>query len=95
MSEYQLSQAADDDLLQIALYGFENFGAAQSERYRDKLEKQFSIIADNPLSYASVDHIRAGYRRSVCGSHSIYYVVENQNILIVRILRRQDTRTAF
>jgi plasmid stabilization system protein ParE len=39
MPEYRLSEAAAEDLIQIALYGFENFGLERSEKYRDKLKK--------------------------------------------------------
>lgn len=39
---------------------------------------------------AAVDHIRAGYRRSVYVARSIYYRTEGNGIIIVRILGRQD-----
>lgn len=95
MPEYRLSEAAADDLIQIALYGFENFGREQSEKYRDKIKKQFAVIASNPLRFVSVDYIKTDYRRSVCGSHSIYYRIEKKGVLIVRILGQQDTSKAF
>lgn len=95
MLEYRLSEAAKEDLIQIALYGYENFGRGQSEKYRDKLKKQFSVIGANPLHFVSVDYIKKNYRRSICGSHSIYYLVENQGVLIMRVLRQQDASKAF
>lgn len=52
-------------------------------------------MADNPELYPAVDDIRKGYRRSVYQSHSIFYRVEGENIIIVRILGQQDTKTAF
>lgn len=75
----------------IALYGDEQFGITQSDYYRDKLKKQFSVLAKNPKQYSTVDHIRVGYRRSVCGVHSIYYKIAADGIVeIVRILRSQS-----
>jgi len=50
----------------IAQYGDEHFGVAQSNRYRDQLTQRFNVLADHPLQYPVVDHIRIGYRRSVC-----------------------------
>jgi len=94
MPDYRLSKAADEDLIQISLYGYENFGREQSENYRDKLKKQFSAIASSPLHFASVDHIHEGYRRSVCGSHSIYYAMKTQGVLIARILGQQEPHKA-
>lgn len=90
MPDYHLSKAAEKDLIGIAQYGDEHFGVAQSDRYREKLKQQFLILAEQPELSPAVDNIRSGYRRSVCGAHSIYYKTERQGIEIMRILGRQD-----
>ncbi|MDP6833295.1 MAG: type II toxin-antitoxin system RelE/ParE family toxin [Rhodospirillales bacterium] len=90
MSDYRLSAAAKQDLIDIARYGDEQHGVAQSNRYRDQLKQRFSQLAEQPLLYAAVDHIRPGYRRSVCGSHSIYYRIIGDTVEIMRIIGRQD-----
>ena len=90
MYELRISQDAKEDLILIAQYGDENFGIAQSDRYRDLLKQRFFILSEQPFLYPSVNHIRKGYRRSVCGVHSIYYRIENNAIEIVRVLGRQD-----
>jgi len=95
MGEYRLSKSAEDDLIAIAQYGDENFGVVQSNRYRDQLKQRFSVLAEQPQRYPTVDHIRPGYHRSVCGVHSIYYRVDAQGVEIVRILKRQDPSKAF
>jgi len=95
MGEYELSPEAERDLLEIALYGLEHFGLEQSEHYRDALKTRFQELADNPLQYPAVEHIRQGYRRSVCGSHSIYFRIEGQGVAIMRILGRQDIEAAL
>ena len=51
VGRYRLSIAADEDLIGIALFGDEHFGIAQSNRYRDQLERQFSALAEQPLLY--------------------------------------------
>ena len=92
MPDYRLSKNAEIDLFDIAVHGDKVFGTAQSNKYRDKLKKQFLIIGSNPHRYPTVDHIRVGYRRSVCGVHSIYFKTGDDGISeIMRILRAQST----
>ena len=95
MGDYSLSLKAEQDLLDIATYGLKNFGPLQSERYHEALMERFQELADHPFQSPSVGYIHHGYRRSVCGSHSIYYHVEKNGIAIMRILNRQDVRTAL
>lgn len=53
---------------------------------------RFEQLARQPYLYQSVDHIREGYRRSVCGADSIYYCVVDDDIIeIMRVLGQQDT----
>jgi len=82
MSNYRISKAAREDLFIIAQYGDVTFGIPQSDRYRDLLKQRFSLLAKHPLLYPSVDYIRLGYRRSVCGVHSIYYRIDKDTIEI-------------
>jgi len=90
MPEYRLSKSAKKDLLQIANYGDEHFGITQSNKYRDQLKKRFLMLVEQPLLYPAVDYIQAGYRRSLCGVHSIFYRIENGSVEIMRVLGRQD-----
>jgi len=92
MPNYKLSRKAENDLFDIALYGDEKYGEAESNKYREKLKKQFSALAESPLFYPAVDHIQVGYRRTVCGVNSIYYKIDDNGIVeIVRVLRSQST----
>ena len=90
VGRYRLSKAAEEDLIGIALFGDEHFGIAQSNRYRDQLERRFSALAEQPLLYPAVDHLREGYRRSVCGVHSIFYRIDGKVVEVIRILKNQD-----
>ena len=89
--ELRLTPAAEEDLINIALYGMEQFGIEQSELYRDKLKQRFLELTEAPLMYPEVDDIREGYRRSVCGVHSIYYRIHTDCVEIMRVLGRQNT----
>jgi toxin ParE1/3/4 len=90
MPDYRLAKSAEKDLIEIAEYGDRHFGIEQSDRYRDQLKKRFSLLAHQPMLYPAVEHIRTGYRRSVCGVHSIYYRIEDNTVEIMRILKHQS-----
>lgn len=94
MSNYIISSKADEDLLNITLYGLQNYGLERAQAFNETIKRQFAIIAKNPFHYQSVDNVREGYRRCVLKPYSIYYKVEtDQSVLIVRILGRQDLST--
>ncbi|MEO3430507.1 type II toxin-antitoxin system RelE/ParE family toxin [Pelagibius sp. CAU 1746] len=95
MAGYKLSQAAKSDLREIYRYGLLEYGETQADRYFADFFARFEQIAETPLLYPAVDHIREGYRRGVCGVHSIYYRIDNDTVEIMRLLGRQDTTEAF
>ena len=95
MAKYRLSSAADQDFELLFEYGIDNFGLAKAKSYIDGLIIQFQSIGENPLHFQAVDHIRKGYRRSVYEKHAIYYVVSNDCVDVMRILRAENLNTAF
>lgn len=90
MANYRLSEAAKDDLIRIHQYGVRNFGEAQADRYFHAFFEQFDAIAASPYLYQSVDYIRQGYKRCVCGVDSIYYRIIDNTVEIMRIIGKQD-----
>jgi len=90
MAEYRLSNEAREDLIRIHQYGVEKFGMAQADKYYNTFFEYFDIIAQQPFSFESIDYIRNGYRRCVCGSDSIYYRINNGIVEIMAIVGRQD-----
>ena len=93
--QYRLSKAAESDLISIARFGDKRFGVRQSDRYRRKLTERFEVLAGAPELFPLVDHIRPSYRRAVCGVHSVYFKVMADHVLIVRILKHQDSDNAI
>jgi toxin ParE1/3/4 len=91
MYSYRLSLEAKEDIKRIYLYGYEEFGEALADEYYQSLFNAFDKIAENPLHYQSVDHIRLGYRRYVVGGDSIFFRVNNQFVEIMAIIGGQDT----
>lgn len=90
MTNYRLSNAAKDDLIRIHRYGVKKFGMAQADKYYESFFEYFDIIAQRPYSFESVDFIKEGYRRCVCGSDSIYYKINDNIIEIMAIIGKQD-----
>ncbi len=90
MATYRLSEEARDDLIGIHQYGVKEWGVVQADEYFWQLFAHFETIGSDPLRYPEVDHIRAGYRRSVCKAHSVYYRIDGESMLVMAILRSQD-----
>jgi len=90
MVRYRLSNEAKEDLIRIHHYGIEKFGVTQADKYFDSFFEYFDIIAQRPFSFESVDYIKTGYRRCVCGSDSIFYRLNNGVVEIMAIVGRQD-----
>jgi toxin ParE1/3/4 len=90
MAEYRLSNEAREDLIRIHQYGVAKFGMAQADKYFYSFFDCFDIIARQPFSFESVDYIKKGYRRCVCGSDSIYYRINDDIVEIMAIVGKQD-----
>ncbi len=95
MSGYRLREAAKEDLIRIYRLGLREHGQRQADKYFDAFFDRFEQIAEQPLMYPSVAHIREGYRRSVCGVDSIYYRVVDGTVEIMSVLGRQDIETTL
>ena len=90
MVNYKLSNVAQEDLIRIHHYGIRKFGMNQADKYFDSFFEYFDLISQQPFSFESVDYIKPGYRRCVCGSDSIYYKINNDLVEIMAIVGKQD-----
>jgi len=90
MAKYRLSNEAKEDLIRIHQYGVERFGIVQADKYFDSFFEYFDIIAERPFSFESVDYLKKGYRRCVCGVDSIYFKINDDIVEIMAIVGRQD-----
>ncbi|RXP52232.1 type II toxin-antitoxin system RelE/ParE family toxin [Lutibacter sp. HS1-25] len=94
MTNYRLSNTAKEDLIRIHNYGVKTFGERQADKYFNSFFEYFDIISKNPYSFESVDYIKIGYRKCVCGSDSIYFRInENDKVVeIMALIGRQDLK---
>lgn len=95
MARYELTRAADQDFENIFDFGIDRFGLTQALEYQNGMKERFAQLAAQPELYQAIDHIRKGYRRSVFQAHSIYYKMDGDMVLIVRILGRENPETAL
>jgi toxin ParE1/3/4 len=92
MAKYKLSNEAKEDLIRIHHYGVNKFGMTQADNYFNTFFEYFDIIAQRPLAFESVDYIKNGYRRCVCGSDSIYFKINDDIVEIMSIVGMQDLK---
>lgn len=86
MPSYQLTNAADEDLVELYTYSFLEFGEHRADAYFESLDDCLQRLADNPQLGMDVTGLRRDYYRFVHQRHSIYYKKSRSGILIVRIL---------
>ncbi|SNR60106.1 toxin ParE1/3/4 [Lutibacter agarilyticus] len=94
MTNYRLSNTAKENLIRIHHYGIKTFGERQADKYFNSFFEYFDVISKNPYSFDSVDYIKIGYRKCVCGSDSIYFKInENDKVVeIMALIGRQDLK---
>ena len=90
MANYRISESPKNDLIRIHQYGVEKFGMVQADKFFYSFFDCFESIAQRPFSFESVDYIKKGYRRCVCGADSIYYRINGEVAEIMAIIGRQD-----
>lgn len=86
MSKVEITEAADRDLFEIYVYSHRHHGQAQAERYLHGLDACFRRLAEMPRMGRSVDYIRRGYFRFEHAKHSIFYIILEDGIRVVRVL---------
>ncbi|GAA4280104.1 type II toxin-antitoxin system RelE/ParE family toxin [Gaetbulibacter aestuarii] len=92
MAKYKLSNTAKEDLIRIHHYGVNKFGMVQADKYFHSFFEYFDIISQRPYSFDSVDFIKTGYRRCVCGSDSIFFKINGDMVETMAIVGRQDLK---
>ncbi|NIP39280.1 MAG: type II toxin-antitoxin system RelE/ParE family toxin [Candidatus Dadabacteria bacterium] len=86
MADYELSVKADQDLTEIYIYSYSNFGETKADSHFLGLEQRFLKLAENPNLGIKIDYIREGCFRYEYVCHSIFYKQKEDGILVMRIL---------
>lgn len=90
MSEYRLSGRADNDLLDVFVFGIEQFGPIQAERYQSEMIRCFDLLADNPRLGRKAEAIGGNVRRHEYASHVILYEETPYGIFILALVHNRS-----
>jgi toxin ParE1/3/4 len=86
MADYRLSAAAQSDIEAIYLYTFDTFGPRQADKYLGGLDETLQRLAAIPQMGRKADDLRKGLFRYLYQSHMIFYTIEQDEIVIRRVL---------
>lgn len=78
------------DFVGTATWSQAQWGAQQTRRYLDMIEAQIQRIAENPMVGSDAEMPREGLRKITAGRHTIFYLADDREIQIVRILGQQQ-----
>jgi len=90
MGEVRLTRNADDDLLQLFLYGFDAFGLTKAQEYRDGVVQCFELLADYPRIGRLADETGLDMRRHEHAHHVIFYMEIPEGVLITAIIHQRQ-----
>jgi toxin ParE1/3/4 len=89
VAQFRFSRRAGADLLDIAAYTLETWGAKQAIRYIGDLEGLCRRLAGNPALGRRCDAVRPGLRRMELGRHVVFYRQDGEGIRVSRILHQR------
>lgn len=89
MLSLKLTPKAINDIEGIYEYTFANWGTRQAEKYQDELFEWMSRIIDNPKIGSIYYFSKGNYRKTQINKHLIFYRIEDNELLIVRILHER------
>ncbi len=88
MGVYKVSKKAEIDLSRMYEYGIETFGLKQAKGYLLGIHDLFQILADNVNLGRDASEFMLSLKRFSYKSHTIFYLVTDIGILIVRVLNQ-------
>ena len=89
MRKVRTQARAENDLIDVWLYSFEQWGPDQADRYLDELDRGIRALARNPDLGTKRDYVREECRVLFLNSHAVYYTVTSSTVHIIRVLHGQ------
>jgi toxin ParE1/3/4 len=84
-----LSPQAEEDFADILQYTLETWGETQMLTYRDVLDNALKTILQHPGIGYKRPELSVNHRLYLAGQHIIIYRVNNQAVLVSRILHQR------
>ncbi len=88
MAGYRLTPKTVADLDGIYEYTISNFGLAQARDYLGGLNQHFETLVERPTLGRKADLLAPRLRRSEYRSHVVFYMLDNEDVRIVRVLHK-------
>ena len=83
---YRLTREAAEDIIEIYIYGAEQFGARQADSYHSLLENTFDFLARHPLAARRRLELSPPVRIHPVQAHLVIYRIEDDgSILVIRV----------
>ena len=93
MAELDLSPAARADLLDIRVYSVDQFGVEVADGYFLGFDAAFALLREHPMAGAIRSDLGLGIRCLIHRRHRIFYYIEDDTVVIVRIVHQaRDAR---
>jgi len=94
MPHISKQKLAEQDLIDIWLYTFNEWGERQADSYLNDLAVTFNLLAEQPLQCRERSEFNPTVRIHHHGSHIIVYLAVEEGINIIRVLHeRMDVDT--
>lgn len=92
---FHVSPLARRDLFEIWQYTCDEWGTVQADRYLRQINTSFGSIADNPEIHRERHEVDPPVRIHRMSSHLIIYRVEDENVLILRVVHGRRNWTGL
>lgn len=83
-----IAASARADLVEIHLFGAKTWGRAQAGLYTDGIRDRMKSLARRESSGTTADDIAPGLRRQVVGSHAIWFRLDGERLVVLRVLHQ-------
>ncbi|RLV58372.1 type II toxin-antitoxin system RelE/ParE family toxin [Parashewanella curva] len=83
-----LKPKAIQDLEDIFIYSYRQFGEARAEQYIQDLNSAFTKAATSPELGRNCDEISPNLQALFVVSHVVFYKVKGNNLTVIRVLHK-------
>ena len=89
MRDVILRPEAERDIEDIADYTIEQWGKGQARLYVSELRQAIEGLSTSGMRHPLAQYAHPGLRRMICGSHLIFYLIDDTAVDVVRILHER------
>ncbi len=83
---FRTTAAADADVVELFRFGTERYGLAKADDYVSGLGEALYRLAANPRMARERTEVRPPVRLYTYMAHVIVYIIEDEDVLILRVL---------